>query len=301
MEFRQLEAFIGVMECGSFSGAAKRLGVSQPTVSAHVAALERELQVKLVNRTTKELSPSPAGTLFYDYATQMLSLRDSSVTAVRQYTGQLHGVVTVAASTVPGQYLLPKLLRGFREKFPGVTFQIQMTDSQGAVSQVVSREVEIGFCGTLLRSPKCVFRELADDQLVVITPNTEEYRRYRQAGFPLHQISRENFISREEGSGTRRETEQFLRDMGVNCAALYIAQEVTSNEQIEELVGKGRGIGIISKSAAEDGCQSGKLLAFDFKSVKLHRKLYILRHRSGELSPAAKMFFSYAEETCCKK
>lgn len=301
MELRQMEAFVSVMECGSFSKAAARMRLSQPTISAHVASLERELQVKLFTRTTRELAPSDAGRLFYDYATQILSLRDASLNAIRRYTSELRGVVTVAASTIPGQYLLPKLLRGFRQKYPGVNFRIQLTDSQGAVSRVAARDVEIGFCGTMVRSPRCTFRELVDDQLVVITPNTEEYRRYQQTGFPLRQVERESFISREKGSGTRKETELFLKEMGINCSKLQIAEVATSNEQIEELVSKGRGIGIISKSAAESSCQSGRILAFDFKSTKLRRKLYILRYRSGVLSPAAKVFFDYAEEVCWKE
>lgn len=301
MELRQLEAFVSVLECGGFSKAAERLRLSQPTVSAHVAALERELQVKLFTRTTKELAPSDAGRLLYDYAVKMLALRESSLEAIHRYTSQLRGVVTVAASTIPGQYLLPGLLRGFRQKYPGVTFRIQLTDSQGAVSRVAARDVEIGFCGTMLHAPRCSFRELLEDQLVIVTPNTEEYRRYQQTGFPLHRLQRERLISREEGSGTRKEAELFLREMGLGGARLQIAEEVTSNEQIQDLVSAGRGVSIISRTAVESGCQSGRLLAFDFKSTKLRRKLYILRYRSGELSPAAKMFFDYAEEACWKR
>ena len=213
---------------------------------------------------------------------------------------QVKGTVTVATSTIPGKYLLPPLLREFRKKYPNIVFQIRLTDSRGAVSLVVDQTVDIGLCGTLPGDPRCLYRELSEDQLVVITPNIPRYRRFARSGFPTRQLAKERFIAREPGSGTRRETEQFLREMGVDIAALNTQAQVTSNEQLRADVAAGKGIGIISLRALEDDCESGRLLALKFSSTSLHRKLYIIRRRNAPLPLAAQIFYQFAESACPK-
>ncbi|MCI2058953.1 MAG: LysR family transcriptional regulator [Oscillibacter sp.] len=299
MDLREMEIFVCVMETGSFSRAAERLKLSQPTVSARISALERALKVRLIFRTTKELRPTEAGRLFYWRARQILALRDDALRELQAVSTEVRGIVAVAASSVPAHYLLPELLRSFREKFPDIAFDVQTTDSQEAVDRVSSRQVEIGFCGTLIRSPKCVFRELASDQLLVITPNTAQFRQYRATGFPVRRIESERLICREKGSGTRKETELFLRAMGVDPARLEIAVEVRSSAQIQQLVSAGQGIAVLSRSALDT--EKYDLLSFDFDNTKLRRKLYMLRCRNADLSPAARTFFSFAEEYCRRR
>ncbi|MEG0779303.1 MAG: selenium metabolism-associated LysR family transcriptional regulator [Oscillospiraceae bacterium] len=296
MDIKQLEVFTSVVDNNSFSKAAEMLHLTQPTISAHVASLEKELQLKLIVRTTKELYPSDAGRLLYRYAKEMLATRQEAVEAIRAFRDEMRGTVTVSASTIPGQYFLPRLLQSFREKYPDIQFDIRMADSAESAAAVSTRAAEIGFCGTVLDTPKCLYQEFADDRLVIITPNTPKYRQYPKSGFPVRRITEENFISREKGSGTRKETELFLREMGVDVSQLRIAIEVHSTDNIKKMVSEGLGIAVISKAASESYCQFHKILAFDFNSVRLRRKLYILRHKNGILSPIAQAFYDFARE-----
>lgn len=292
MELRQLEAFTYVAETGSFSRAAELLHVSQPTVSAHVTALEQELGLTLIARTTREVSPTEAGRILLEYAGQMLTLRRQAGEEMRRFATELSGTVTVAASTVPGRYFLPRLLAAFQKRHPDVKFDLRMTDSAGAVEQVTERKAEIGFCGTL-PGGKCIAREFANDNLVMVAPDTPRYRAYRQEGVSLRRIAREPFVFREEGSGTRRETELFLRAMGVDPAGVRIAAQVSSNEEAERLVEEGVGISVLSKSVAEE---RERLLVIELPAVKIRRKLYILRRKNSVLSPSAQVFYRFAEE-----
>lgn len=291
MELRQLEAFSYVVETGSFSRAAELLGVSQPTVSAHVSALERELGLTLIARTTREAGPTEAGRLLFEYAGRMLTLRRQASEALCRFATDLSGTVSVAASTIPGKYFLPRLLSAFQVRHPDVKFDLRMTDSAGAIRQVTEREAEIGFCGTL-PGGKCVAREFAGDLLVLVAPDTPKYRAYCQERATLRRIAREPFVVREEGSGTRRESELFLREMGVNPAQIKIAARVFSNEEAERLVEQGVGVSILSKSAAEG--RKG-LLTMELPGVKIRRKLYLLRRKNSVLSPSAQVFFRFAE------
>ena len=295
MDIKQLEAFVYVVETCSFSKAGELLHLTQPTISSHILSLERELNIKLIVRTTKETYPSEAGKLLYNYAKEILIMRENAVQAIRMFSQEMRGTITVAASTIPGQYYLPKILQSFREKYPDIKFNIQMTDSSDVVDRVTTRTAEVGFSGTEIDAPKCIYREFADDKLVVITPNEPRFQQYVGKGFPIRQIREEPFISRESGSGTRKETEAFLRELGINVAELKTAVEVRSTESIIKMVSEGMGVAVLSKSACEDYQQFGKVLAFDFDNITLRRKLYLIKHKNSILSPIAQVFYDYAK------
>ena len=295
MDIKQLEAFVYVVETCSFSKAGELLHLTQPTISSHILSLERELNIKLIVRTTKETYPSEAGKLLYNYAKEILIMRENAVQAIRMFSQEMRGTITVAASTIPGQYYLPKILQSFREKYPDIKFNIQMTDSTDVVDRITTRTAEVGFSGTEIDAPKCIYREFADDKLVVITPNEERFRQYVGKGFPIRQLRQEPFISRESGSGTRRETEAFLKELGIQAADLKTAVEVRSTESIIKMVSEGMGVAVLSKSACEDYQQFGKVLAFDFDNITLRRKLYIIKHKNSILSPIAQVFYDYAK------
>jgi len=296
IDIKELEAFVCVVEKGSFSRAAEALYLTQPTISAHVASLERKLGIKLLVRTTKEIYPSDAGNLLYEYAKEILRLRTSAVQAIKAFSQEMRGSISVAASTIPGQYYLPKLIQRFRAIYPDISFSLQILDSTEVAGQIAARKAEIGFTGTIINLPKCVYQAMVEDRLVIITPNTPQYQAYLSTGFPIRQIPKETFISRESGSGTRLETENFLREMGINVKDICTAVEVRSTEAIKQMVSEGLGIAVISKSACEDYCQFKKILAFNFDNVNLRRKLYLVRHKNSILSPIAQTFYDYVSE-----
>ena len=139
MDIKQLEAFVYVVETCSFSKAGELLHLTQPTISSHILSLERELNIKLIVRTTKETYPSEAGKLLYNYAKEILIMRENAIQAIQMFSQEMRGTITVAASTIPGQYYLPRLLQSFREKYPDIKFNIQMTDSADVVDRVTTR------------------------------------------------------------------------------------------------------------------------------------------------------------------
>lgn len=295
MDIKQLEAFVHVVENRSFSKAGEIMFLTQPTISSRIVSLEQELMVKLINRTTKEIYPSEAGKLLYPYAKEMLTLRGKMLQSLAEYSHTMQGSISIAASTIPGKYFLPKLIQSFHEKFPDIKFDISMLDSAEVAEQVATYSAEIGFVGTRIDSAKCEFSQFANDRLVIITPNELRFRAYQYKGFPIRQLLEEDFISREIGSGTRHETDLFLREMGIAPEELKTVVEVRSTDSIKELVSEGLGVAIISKSACEDFVKHQKILAFDFESVNLRRNLYIIRHKHSVLTPVAQAFYSFAK------
>lgn len=259
MNLKQLEAFARVAETKSFSEAAKRLYLTQPTVSAHVSALEKELGVCLLLRTTKEVSLTEEGKALYGYAVQMLDLEQE----IREHFGRRKSgksVPRIAASTIPSQYLLPEIMVRFRERYPGVRLSVAETDSAGVVGQIVSGEADIGFAGTVMEQKHCVYIPFYQDELVVIAPG-EGAGEPESAGETAGWIRRMPVILREEGSGTRKEAQRLLRQLGIELSELNIAASIENQETIKRSVRNGMGISILSRLAAEDEIKSGVLRA----------------------------------------
>lgn len=259
MNLKQLEAFARVAETKSFSEAAKRLYLTQPTVSAHVSAQEKELGVCLLLRTTKEVSLTEEGKALYGYAVQMLDLEQE----IREHFGRRKSgksVLRIAASTIPSQYLLPEIMVRFRERYPGVRLSVAETDSAGVVGQIVSGEADIGFAGTVMEQKHCVYIPFYQDELVVIAPG-EGAGEPESAGETAGWIRRMPVILREEGSGTRKEAQRLLRQLGIELSELNIAASIENQETIKRSVRNGMGISILSRLAAEDEIKSGVLRA----------------------------------------
>ena len=296
MDIKELEAFVYVVENCSFSRAAELLHLTQPTISSHVSALERKLNIKLIVRTTKETYPSDAGKLLYKYAKEILQVRENAAIALRNFSQEMKGTISIAASTVPSQYYLPHLLQDFRSRYPDITFNIQMEDSPKVVELVATRSVEIGFCGTMVASHKCVYQDFASDPMVLITPNTEKYQAFAGKPFPIAQLKEETFISREKSSGTYQAGRELLSELGIDISQLRTAVEIRSTESVKQMVSEGLGVGLIAQSAAQDYVQFGKLLSFSFPEASFRRQLFIVKHKNSILSPIAQVFYDYARK-----
>lgn len=296
MHLKQLEVFVNVVKLKSFSKAAEAVYLSQPTVSAHINTLEDELDAKLIVRSTKEVYPSKAGKIFYQYALEMLNLRDMAMQEVKSYSTQVRGTLDVAASTVPSQYLLPRAMPSLIEKYPQLTLSIKQYDSVEVVHRIIDMDAEVGVTGAIFEKSGCVFEPVAEDRLVIITPNTPAFAALDGKITP--DIIRANkFISREYGSGTRKESEIFLHSIGIDPQSLRISVQLQSTESVIQGVKNGLGLAIVSKYACEDCVASGGILAFDYESPDLSRSFYAVYRKNRPLSPAAEAFVKELKDT----
>lgn len=269
MNLKQLEAFVQVAEKKNFSRAAKAMFLTQPTVSAHISGLEKELNTRLLIRNTKDVELSEEGERLYEYAKQITLLTEQIVQEFGSEPDvEEQSTVTIAASTVPAQYLLPEILAKFRQKYPKEQFQILESDSTGVVEQVAARTVDIGLTGTELSKKHCEFLPFYEDDLIVITPNTEQFRRRKQGkeDTVLEWLRSEPLIMREEGSGTRKETMKILQQLGLRIEGLNVIASVENPETIKRSVSSGMGISVLSALSARDAVSNGSVLG-DRKSV----------------------------------
>ena len=295
MNLKQLEAFVRVAETKSFSTAAKMLFLTQPTVSAHISSLERELNTCLLVRNTKGVALSEAGKELYAYAEQMLEL-EQKIRERFGLTGRQPGsVLRIAASTIPSLYLLPDIMARFRKEYPEEQLKLFETDSSGVVEMILSHKADVGFTGTVLEKGSCTYIPFYQDELVVLTPSSERYRARKNDDI-VSWILEEPVILREEGSGTRKEALRLLVQTGVDISKLNVAAMMENQETIKRSVGSGMGISILSKLAAKEEIDSGKLLAFPLGETGGKRNINVVYDAGYPSLPAADKFIKTVKQ-----
>ena len=294
MNLKQLEAFVQVSESGSFSKAAKELFLTQPTISAHISSLEKELNVRLFIRNTKEVSLSDDGKDLYRYAKQITDLEKAIEERFYMDSDDGKHFITIAASTIPAQYLLPKVLMCYRERYPKEQIKIIETDSSEVVTQVVDHMVDVGFTGTVLEKKHCKYIPFYKDELAVITPDTPEYRILKEQNRDdIDWIKRKPLILREEGSGTRKEAEKQLKNAGISMEDLDIVASIANQETIKKSVKQGMGITVLSRLAAED--EDG-LLIFPIPGADEGRDINLVYNKNYQMTRSADRFIRIVKE-----
>lgn len=296
MNLKQLEAFVCVAETRSFSKAGKKLYITQPTVSAHIQSLEAELGSRLFVRTTKDVLLSSDGERLYEYAKQMLQLENRIIKEFKDRDSRHKNTIVAGASTVPGQYILPQLLSLFCHTYPEYRFDIMEDDSQGVVRRVAGGELEVGFTGTRIPGENCVFEPFYIDRLMVVTPMDQQYDAFQESGFPLEQLYKERLIVREEGSGTRKETEAYLTSTGIHLEHLNIVATMSNQETIKKSVSSGMGIAILSGVSVEDYVRQGKLRCLPIREGELSRNLYMVWNKTSKPGSAARVFIRFVRD-----
>ena len=295
MNLKQLESFSYIIETNSFSEAAKKLFLTQPTISSHISLLEKELNTQLLIRTTKDVIPTDAGKKLYTYAKQMLQIQNTILEEFHVKSDDEKNVITLGASSIPEQYILPEILPKYLKKNKN-EFKIGRGDSFEIINQVVNKEIEIGLVGTQIETSNCIFEPFYKDKLVVITPVNQKYLQMKEEGFHIKDLLKEPIIMREEGSGTRKEIKKFLNHMKINDGSLNIIATLNSTEAIKRSVANNMGISIISNLAVQDYIKDKRVLAFDLAEENIYRNLYIVRNKEMYMSKSSLKFIKFMRE-----
>ncbi len=296
MEFKQLEAFVNVIRYKSFSKAAEATYLTQPTISTHISALERELGVRLIDRRGKESRPTKHGRAFYNYAVNIINTRERAVMAMKDMDTDISGVIDIRTSSIPGLFIVPELLAEFHDKYPNVTFNVEQSDSEKVWNDILDNLGDLGFTGAYENNGlKCEL--LVRDKLVLIAPKNEKYEKIKALTDKIRvsDIIGEKFVWREEGSATRKTFERWFGS-AVNQAPETIAI-VNSIEAVKACVACGLGVSVLSLSAARDELENPScgILVFEFEDDIPEREFYLVYNKNTTLSPAASKFREFVE------
>jgi len=288
-----LETFCKAAELSSFTGAAKALRLTQASVSQRVQALEKTLDTPLFKRQGGRVLLTEAGQKLYDYAQQILDLHREARREITGHEAPIAGELFLAASSIPGEHLLPALLSVFGQKHPHIRVRATVSDSMGVMAQVERGEVSLGLVGRKDDNPHLDFRYLASDRMVLVVPPGHALSRRKKVS--VKQLPRHPLILREVGSGLRHCFEKSLDKAGLSLADLRIALELGSNEAIKEAVLRGVGIAILSTYAVQKELKTGHLHGLEVTDLHCDRDMFIVRDKRRVLPFAARLFLTFLE------
>ena len=278
----RLRAFAALARCGSFSGAAEELYVSQPAVSKHLAALEAEVGKPLVARGRTGSPLTPAGELLAEYVLRAEALLANAKRALSAGEEAETGTLALAASGIPGTYLLPDLVLAFHERYPAVELEFEVSTSAEALTRVRTHQVELGVVGGLETPAELESESLLDDDVALVGPPSLGGRRLGPK-----ELESLIWISRAEGSATRAAVETARWEMGLHGVRTL---ELPSWEAVKRAVAKGAGIAAISRLALDVELEAGALVVLDVPRWRLTRTIALVRARDVPLTPPAERF-----------
>ena len=286
MTIRQLEAFLAVARDGSFSVAARRIHLSQPTLSEHVAELEKEVCAKLFVRARRRIGLTEAGRLLEAYAARVVSTIGDARRAMQELDGLQRGLLEIGASTTPGIYLVPGVIAAFRADYPGIELRMRIGNSRVIEERVQTNELDLGIVGghELRTGERCLAAGV-DDELFLVVPPRHAWARSRV--LPPTRLAEAQVLLREEGSATRRVTERRLQQAGV---VYHPGLELGHTEAIKQAVLAGLGVAFLSVYAIHREVARGDLVALRLKGLRIQRHFHVIHNEGRLLTASARAF-----------
>lgn len=287
MNISQLRTFVTVVERGSFSEAARAMGISQPAVTMQIQSLEADTGAILLDRRYRRVDLTEAGRTLLPYAQRVLVEVENAREGLAVLSGSVTGHLRIAASTTPGVYVIPRLLGTFLAANPQVGVTITVHDTAEVVEAVEEGRAQIGVTGGAVKGARAHFEEVGHDELVVICPADSPLATKKPTS--LSALSQATWVMREVGSATRTVTERTLADAGMDAAELRVAVELGTGEAIVSAVEGGLGVAMLSRLIAEKALALGTVARVPLAGDRIVRPLFTVMPRTTA-SRAAEAF-----------
>lgn len=299
MEFRQLESFCAVVRYQSFTKAAEKLYISQPTISTHIRMLEQEFNSRLIIRTTKNIEITPHGKELFACAQKIFTLKND---LIQKWSEENKKIIRIGASTIPADYILPEVLPLFCQKYPDIQLHIHQNDSGNILQSILNGKFTIGMVGMKSFEKELDFVPFFHDEIVLITPKQEKFLHFAQKAFNqddlISLLKKETIILREQGSGSKKRLESYFEQINLSEKSLNIIARLNDQESIKKLVASGLGISFISAKAITD---ADNLLTIKLPENNLTRSLYFAYHKDYILKEHILSFIKFVQKFYAKK
>lgn len=299
MEFRQLESFCAVVRYQSFTKAAEKLYISQPTISTHIRMLEQEFNSRLIIRTTKNIEITPHGKELFACAQKIFTLKND---LIQKWSEENKKIIRIGASTIPADYILPEVLPLFCQKYPDIQLHIHQNDSGNILQSILNGKFTIGMVGMKSFEKELDFVPFFHNEIVMITPKQENFLHFSQKAFNqddlISLLKKETIILREQGSGSKKRLESYFEQINLSEKPLNIIARLNDQESIKKLVASGLGISFISAKAITD---ADNLLTIKLPENNLTRSLYFAYHKDYILKEHILSFIKFVQNFYAKK
>jgi molybdate transport repressor ModE-like protein len=291
MNIEQLKTFREIARLGSFSAVAKELGVSQPAVSFQIQKLEQELGTRLIDRSQRAIALTEAGRRLLRFAEEVEGERVKLQHDLEEMRDEITGDLSIAASTIPGEYLLPPLLAKFKQQHPAVKIQVSVSDSLTVINQVCDNIYEVGFCGIEPEEKDLAFFKIGSDEIVLIVFSGHPFA--QKGEVTPDELADEHFIFREGTSGTQRSLKNILARGGLDIRKWSPHLILGSTQAVIAAVAAGAGIAFVSSIAIKRGAALAAVREVKVRSLQTGRDFYCLYRRERAASKLLEEFRNF--------
>jgi len=290
LEFNQLESFLSVVKHRSFSKAAKELYLTQPTVSNNIQGLEKELNTTLLDRKSKTITLTDSGKIFYNYALELINIREQALHNISNHSNNIEGIIEITVSSIPEQFILPYIIKDFTKIHPKISFSVSTKNSKEIADDILEGRKSYGIVGTKFSSQILKYISFYEDELVLATPDNNDYPMPIDTTLDLDILFKENFVLRTEGSGTRLFLEKCLNNIDISIDDLNVVALIDSNEMIKKMIELGLGVSFVSKISIKNEIALGLIKSFRVRDLDLKRNFYFIYSKNRTLSPIIETF-----------
>lgn len=288
--FPHLETFVEAADRGTFTAAGKALGLTQAAVSQRIHQLEVAVGRQVFRRGPGRVTLTDAGRTLYEYARRMQDLTTETWSAMTGEPGEAEGELVLAASSVPGQHLLPSTLAVFRRRHPGIQVRVAVSDTDDVLRQIEAGTAHLGLVGGRGGGRHLEFRQFACDELVLVVPRGHPLWRRKEITVP--DLVAQPLLQREPGSGSRKCLERSLEWLAVSPTELNVVLELGSTEAIKEAVSRHIGLAVLSRRAVAREVKARQFKALYVTGLTLDRDIYLVHDRRKPLPRSARLFIA---------
>ncbi len=294
MKINSLRTFVQLIDTGSYSIAADRIGLTQPAVSMQIKKLEDNFATDLIIKEEGALILTPAGKAVYDYSKDILDKWEKLVFEVENKKNKHYKNIIIGASTIPSEYILPDILAELSKNRPEIKSSIEVGDSAEMIELLEKKEVDLILVGYKPTSSKFEIIEVVEDKVKLIIPL--EHSLAERDVVKLINLKEEDIVIRETGSGTRKAMLSVFKRANLNINDLNIKCKLGSTEAVISAVQAGLGISFVSKFASSKAQKCGRIREISVEDVNLTRKFYLAYNKNKKDDELIKKLISI-----CKK
>jgi DNA-binding transcriptional LysR family regulator len=268
--------FVEAAECGNFSMTGRKLHLTQPAISQKISGLEDRFGLKLFTRQGRTMILTEEGQVLEPIAKELIGLARRVDETMVSLQGEVIGEMNIGCSTASGKYLLPGLIAVFRDLFPMVRINVEVTSRRSVLDKLNIGDVALGISSKKIDHRDLEYKQLFTDDVILVVPADHPWAEY-----PLvhpDDLLDEPIILREEAAGTREVFFGALKKLDIYPEMLNVVMELGNAEAIEMAVEEGIGIAFISRLAAKRGLDLGKVAEVQIEGMDLERTIYIVRN-----------------------
>jgi DNA-binding transcriptional LysR family regulator len=294
LNVHQLNVFVTAAETLNFTQTAKRMHLTQSSVSQIIKTLENQLEVKLFKRKARTLTITDAGNVLLPLAREIVEGSIRASERMELMKQKVHGHLIVGCNTAPGKYVLPILLAKFNEVYPLVRFTCKVLPQDQALNKLSEGDIHFTFTNVgEMNHGTTEIQLYLQEPLVLIVPNGHNWTEKKE--IEPEELLEERFIMREPSSGTYTNVKRGLAELGIDIAKLNVFMEMGTSEAIALAVQQGLGVGFISNMIVQKICQDN-VYSVKVKGLDIIQNIYFGRQIVQPASSAEVAFWNFIRE-----